>query len=57
MLNLSKNKTGITLVEIYFLFINNKIQMPVPSIYKICDALQRFKKINNDVFPLTKKYC
>ncbi len=41
----------------YYMLINNKIQIPVPSIYKICEALQRFNKINSDVFPLTKKYC
>lgn len=51
------NKIGITLVEIYYLMINNGIQISVPSIYKICDSLQKFRKINGDIFLLTKKYC
>lgn len=37
--------------------INNKIKVSNQGIYKICDTVQKFRKINSDVFILTKKYC
>ena len=27
------------------------------AVYTICDTLQKFKKINGDVFGMAKKYC
>jgi hypothetical protein len=37
--------------------IENKVPISKEAIYIFCDSLQKFKKINNDVFLMTKKYC
>lgn len=52
-----KYRIGITLIEIYNLLIENKIQISRQSIYVFCDSLQKFRKINGDIFLMTKKYC
>lgn len=52
-----KYRVGITLIEIYNLMIENKINISRDAIYTFCDSLQKFKKINGDVFLMTKKYC
>ncbi len=52
-----KYRIGITLIEIYNLMIENKIQVSREAIYVLCDSLQKFRKINGDIFLMTKKYC
>lgn len=52
-----KYRIGITLIEIYNLMIENKILVSREAIYILCDSIQKFKKINGDVFLMTKKYC
>jgi len=37
--------------------IENKTQVSKEAVYILCDSLQKFKKINGDIFMMTKKYC
>ena len=37
--------------------IENKTLVSKQAVYILCDTLQKFKKINGDVFLMTKKYC
>lgn len=37
--------------------IQNKTHVSKQAVYVLCDTLQKFKKINGDLFMMTKKYC
>ncbi len=52
-----KNRIGISLIEYFNLMIENKTFVSKQAIYTLCDTLQKFKKINGDLFMMTKKYC
>lgn len=52
-----KNRIGITLIEFFNLMIENKTKISKEAVYILTDSLQKFRKINGDVFMMTKKYC